>query len=124
MTISLVHTELTSQPSSVPGESTYLRYWQAAIPGTTLYAITEEGITRTEPGRYVHMTQFFVAERPATEHGPAGGYVVQDDCIEYGTGSCWEAINALSGPHTWEDAPRQRMLQEAIEKVGDEVLTD
>lgn len=119
MTIALDHVELTSADnlSAIPDERTLLRYWQARVPGTDLYAVTEEGFTRTEPGQYVHMTRFIVCATPATQHGPAGDRVIEDDTYEYGQGAIAPALRALTEPHTWDDAPRQRMLAEAIERV-------
>lgn len=119
MTIALDHVELTSpeQPSFISDEHTMLRYWQAEVPGTELYAVTEEGFTRTEPGQYIHMTRFFVCKRPASDSGPAGEYVIQDETYYHGEGAIAPALQALTGPHTWDDAPRQRMLAEAIDRV-------
>jgi hypothetical protein len=118
--IELVHTELTHSPRPLLDEPTLLRYWQAPIPDTELYAVTEEGFTRTgEPGEnatYVHITQFFVCETPANEEGPAGKIVIQDDVYTYGNGLIGPAIRALTEPTSWTDAPRQRMLAEAIER--------
>jgi hypothetical protein len=117
MTISLDHVELTSFPRFLDGESTYVRYWQAQIPGTDLYAMTEEGFTTyTGFEQHLHTTRFFVCNTPATEHGPARGVLVQDDVNEYGKGRIYDACEALTEPHTWDDAPRQRMLEEAIER--------
>jgi hypothetical protein len=118
MTISLDHVELTTFPRFLDGEQTYVRYWQAQVPDTELYAVTEEGFTLTEHGSYVHMTRFFVATTPASEHGPAGGFLAQDDNVEYGQGRIYDACEALEGPHTWDDAPRQRMLREVIDRVS------
>jgi hypothetical protein len=122
MTIALDHVELTSVPTPVLGEPTLLRYWQAPIPGTDLYAVTEEGFTRTgEPGEgaaYVHITQFFVCETPANEQGPAGPIVIRDDTYNYGNGPIGKAIEALTGPTSWDDAPRQRMLAEALDRAA------
>ena len=120
MTIILDHVELTSadSPSYISDEHTMLRYWQAQIPGTELYAVTEEAFTNTGEGSYVHMTQFFVCSRPASDHGPAGGVLIQDDESSYGQGLIREMIRSLTGPHTWDDAPRQRMLAEALERVA------
>lgn len=118
MTIALSHVELTdpARPSFISDEHTLLRYWQAEVPETGLFAITEEGFTRTEPGKYIHMTRFIVCSTPATESGPAGGRVIEDDVYGYGEGAIAPALRALTEPHTWDDAPRQRMLAEAIER--------
>jgi hypothetical protein len=120
MAIALDHVELTSpeQPSFISDEHTMLRYWQAQVPGTELYAVTEEGFTRTGEGQYMHMTQFFVCGRPATDSGPAGDVLMQDDTYTHGQGAIASAIKALTGPHTWDDAPRQRMLAEAMDRAA------
>lgn len=118
--IALDHVELTSadQPSFISDENTMLRYWQAQVPGTELYAVTEEGFTRTDPGKYIHTTRFFVCATPATDAGPAKDRVIEDDTYTYGEGAIAPAIKALTGPHTWDDAPRQRMLQEAMDRAA------
>jgi hypothetical protein len=120
MTISLDHVELTSadNPSYISDEHTMLRYWQARIPGTELYAITEEAFTNTGEGNYIHTTRFFVCSRPASDSGPAGAALIQDDTNSYGQGLIGDAIRALTGPHTWDDAPRQRMLAEALDRAA------
>lgn len=120
MTISLDHVELTSadQPSYISDERTVLRYWQAQIPGTDLYAVTEEGFTNTGEGTYTRTTGFFVCTRPASDRGPAGGIVVQDDTYSHGQGRIGDAARALTEPHTWDDAPRQRMLAEALDHAA------
>lgn len=118
MTISLNHYELTSFPRYLDGENTYLRYWQAQIPGTDLFAVTEEGFTLTERGSFLHLTRFFVCSTPAHEYGPARGVLVQDETSSYGMGHYYEACKELTEPHTWDDAPRQRMLQEAKDRAA------
>jgi hypothetical protein len=118
MAISLEHIELTTFPRYLNDEKTYLRYWQAQVPGTDLYAVTEEGFTHTGYESFLHTTRFFVCTTPATEHGPAGGFLVQDDVNESGKGRIYDACEALSEPHTWDDVPRQRMLAEAMERAA------
>lgn len=119
--IDLNHIELTTFPTPIPDESTLLRYWQAEIPDTGLFAVTEEGFTRLdregEPQKYVQMTRFFVCGSPANNHGPAGNVIRQDETYSYGNGPIGPAITALTEPTSWADAPRQAMLVEAIESV-------
>ena len=122
--IHLNHVEL-SDPKGVPpyGEDgTLLRYWQAEVPGTDLYAVTEEACTRLREGddkRHMRYTRFFVGTQPCDGSGqPFGGVLVQDD-LHHGSdfeGPIGPAIRELPGPTPWTDAPRQRMLDEAIEK--------
>lgn len=118
--IELDHNELTTFPRSIPDERTLLRYWQAEIPDTGLFAVTEEGFTRLdkagEAKNYVRMTRFFVCSRSANEFGPAEGVLQQGDASSYGSGPIGPAIEALTEPTPWTDAPRQAMLAEAIER--------
>lgn len=118
MTISLDHVELTTHPSVISDEKTHLRYWQAQVPGTDLYAVTEEGFTHTGFETHQRLTRFFVCTRPASEHGPAGNYLVQGDALESGHGRAYDACQALTEPHTWDDAPRQQLLAEALDHMG------
>lgn len=117
--ITLNHIELTT-PQGTPahGESgTMLRYWQAEVPGTDLYALTEEACTRIEHDRHQRFTRFFVGSKPfAADGGAFGSTLVQDD-LHHGDhfpGRYIDAITELDGPTPWTDAPRQRMLEEAI----------
>lgn len=119
--IDLNHIELTSGDGVPPfGESgTLLRYWQAEVPETDLFAMTEEACTRVNEDRHARLTRFFVGTKPSTGHGHAfGGVLVQDE-LNHGdqfTGPIGPAIRELDGPTPWTDAPRQRMLEEAIER--------
>lgn len=123
--IDLNHIELTDG-DGVPAygeDGTLLRYWQAEVPDTDLYAMTEEACTRMghdgEDKRHARFTRFFVGTKPSTGPGHAfGGVLVQDE-LNHGdqfTGPIGSAIRELDGPTPWTDAPRQRMLEEAIER--------
>ena len=116
--ITLNHIELTTPLGRfAPETNTKLRYWQAEVPGTDLYALTEEACTRIEHDRHQRLTRFFVGTQPYNGQGePFGGILVQDD-LHHGDhfpGRYLDAITELDGPTPWTDAPRQRMLEEAI----------
>jgi hypothetical protein len=119
--IDLNHVELTDGTGTPPeGESgTLLRYWQAEVPDTDLFAMTEEACTRMGDDRHARFTRFFVGTKGSTGYGdPFGGVLVQDELShgEHFSGAIGPAIRALTGPTEWTDAPRQRMLAEAIER--------
>lgn len=118
--IHLNHIELTSPQGTKPyGEDgSLLRYWQAEVPETELFAMTEEGFTRLDENRYLRLTRFFVGTKPASDQGPFEGVLMQDELFhgDHFTGSIAPAIRELDGPTPWTDAPRQRMLEQAIER--------
>lgn len=118
--ITLNHVELTDGPTKPDGEDgTLLRYWQAEVPDTDLFAMTEEACTRMSEDRHMRLTRFFVGTKGSTGWGdPFGGVLVQDE-LNHGDhfpGPIGPAIRELTGPTEWNDAPRQRMLAEAIER--------
>lgn len=123
--IHLNHIELTDS-NGVPAygeDGTLLRYWQAEVPETDLFAMTEEACTRMGDGdeekRHARLTRFFVGTKASTGHGtPFGDILVQDE-LHHGdhfTGPIGPAIREINEPTSWTDAPRQRMLEEAIER--------
>jgi hypothetical protein len=117
--IRLHHVELTTPEGTAPyGEDgTLLRYWQAEVPDTDLFAMTEEACTRMDTERHMRFTRFFVGTQPAGGHGiPFGGILAQDE-LHHGDhfpGPIGSAIRELDGPTPWTDDARQRMLEEAI----------
>lgn len=119
--INLNHAEVGDPEGTSPEDGTLVRFWQAEIPGTDLFAITEEGFTRM-PGsgdakRYLRLTRFFVTKDPYREHFDHGRVLSQDD-LNHGdhfTGPIGPAVRELSGPTPWTDTPRQQMLEVAIE---------
>lgn len=125
--IDLNHIELTDSQGVPPSgeDGTLLRYWQAEVPDTDLFAVTEEGFTRMGNGeRHMRLTRFFVGTKPCTGSGePFGGILVQDE-LHHGDhfpGPIGPAIRELTGPESWTDAPRQRMLEEAIERRAEQL---
>jgi hypothetical protein len=118
--IQLNHIELTDPNGTKPDgeDGTLLRYWQAEVPESDLFALTEEACTRVrDSDRHARHTRFFVGTQGATSHGmPFGRTLVQDE-LNHGDhfpGPIAPAIRELTGPTEWDDAPRQRMLEEAI----------
>lgn len=120
--IQLNHVEVGDPQGFSPEAGTLVRFWQAEIPETGLFAITEEGFTRIpnsgEPHRYLHLTRFFVTDGPYVGHVVRGQLLVQDELYhgDHFRGPIGPAIRELSGPEPWTDAARQRMLTEAIER--------
>lgn len=119
--ITLNHIELTNGEGTKPDgeEGTLLRYWQAEVPGTDLFALTEEACTRMSEHHHARFTRFFVGTKGSTGYGdPFGGVLVQDELShgDHFRGAIAPAIRELTGPTPWTDTPRQRMLEEAIER--------
>jgi hypothetical protein len=120
--IQLNHVEVGDPEGFSPEPGTLVRFWQAEVPETDLFAITEEGLTRIpdsgEPNRYQHLTRFFVATGPYVAHTVQGQLLVQEELHhgDHRRGPIGPAIRELIEPTSWNDAPRQQILAEAIER--------
>lgn len=119
--INLNHVEVGDPEGISPEDGTLVRFWQAEIPGTGLFAITEEGFTQISNSmfgkRHMHLTRFFVTEGPWRDYFVYGRILSQDE-LNHGDhfdGPIGPAIRALTGPTPWIDTPRQRMLEVVIE---------
>jgi len=121
--IQLNHVEVGDPEGFSPEPGTLVRIWQAEIPDTSLFAITEEGLTRIpnsgEPHRHLHLTRFFVATGPYVAHTVQGQLLAQDELYhgDHHRGPIDPAIRELSAPQQWTDDARQQMLTEAIERA-------